>query len=122
MEMIDSEFQKMLESNPEQNLHTQIPTTGYQPYGDRKVGSVAETSRYGPVMKSGSSGSQQSSRSSSIAKRKAEQSDPLESGSVALTPSVLVNGLAPLREDYMLSVNDLQMDGQLSSGTVAVTL
>jgi len=85
MELIESEFDKMMEVNPEQSLHTQISETGYQPYGEMKVGSVAETNLYGPVARSRSSGSQQSSRSSSRVKRKGDESDPLESGSVALT-------------------------------------
>jgi hypothetical protein len=85
MQLFKSEFDKMMEVNPEQVLHTRISETGYQPYSERKVGSVAENNQYSPVARSRSSGSQQSSRSSSRVKRKGDESDPLESGSVALT-------------------------------------
>ena len=70
---IENEFHKMMEgrlSEPggNQSLHTQNPKTGYQPYGDHAVGSVAETSAYGPIMRSRSrsSSSGQSSRQSSL--------------------------------------------------------
>ena len=94
---IENEFHKMLGANETQNrqsLHTQIPKTGYQPYGQHIVGSVAETNSYGPVVssRSRSSSSGKSSGQSSLAKsgvltdkRRGSESNLLESGSVALT-------------------------------------
>ena len=78
----DEKLDAWLQSNeePHNTLHTQKSETGYQPYGaDKGVGSVAETRSFGPVVKarSRSSGSGGSSRCSG--------SDPVVSGSVALT-------------------------------------
>ena len=70
------------ETSQAQSLHTLIIETGYQPYGDKKAGTVTVSGEYGPVEKqrSRSSGSAGSSRCS--------RSEPLESGRVALTAPV----------------------------------
>ena len=96
-EEIESEFHKMIAANEtrsNESLHTQIPKTGYQPYGHHAVGSVAETNSYGPIVRSrsrSSSSGKSSGQSSPVrsgvltGKRRSSESNLLESGSVALT-------------------------------------
>ena len=99
MELLESEFDKMMEVNPEQSLHTQISETGYQPYmpSQFSLGSVAETrgDETSERQRSRSPDSRKSSRGSS-GSRSVVQEDL--KGQLQLMEAALRNMASPFLE------------------------